>query len=148
MDHYYYSHGKASLRDQHKNIEPVPITRDNSEAIKKHVFGAVLDYIIRNKDIKYDLENITSFENISDERAAINEAVISSCGIPKNLEKDALVHLDEFVPYLENLAKTANVSGKSKAFYSRFLDEINPRYNLTSLRSTDPEVAVEVYWNR
>ena len=27
VDHYYYSHGRSALRDQHKNIEPIPITR-------------------------------------------------------------------------------------------------------------------------
>lgn len=150
VDHYYYSHGRNALRDQHKNIEPVPITRDNSEAVKKHVRGALLDLITRNNETKYDLDDISSIASISeeDERNEINKIVLSACGIKKSLEKDALLHLDEFVPYLKHLADSANVSGKSKKIYSVFLDEINPRYNLTSLRSTDPDVDVEVFWNK
>ena len=145
VDHYYYSHGRSALRDQHKNIEPIPITRNNGEAIRRHVYGACLDYIVMNKDTKYDTTNITSLENISKDREEINASVLSSCKVPTNLENDALLVLDEFVYYIETLVQTTKMERKPKAFYSRFLDDINPRYNLTSLRSTDPDVPIEVF---
>ena len=66
----------------------------------------------------------------------------------KNLENDALLDLDEFVYYIETLVRTTKMERKPKALYSRFLDDINPRYNLTSLRSTDPDVPIEVFWNQ
>ena len=148
VDHYYYSHGRSALSDQHKNIEPIPITRNNSEAIKRHVYGACLDYIVMNKDAKYDTANVTTLENISKDREEINASVLSSCGIPKNLENNALLHLDEFVYQIERLAQTTKIERKPKALYSRFLADINPQHNLTSLRSTDPDVTVEVFWNQ
>jgi len=148
VDHYYYTHGERVLKEQYENIEPVPITRENSEAIKKHVQGALLDHIVRSGNSVYDIEDIQTLKSLEENRDEINADVLSSCGLPPSLEEAALTHLDEFVYYLTQMAKTAGTSGKSKTLYSRFLDEINPKYNLTSLRSTDPEVIVEVFWNR
>lgn len=147
VDHYYYTHGKRALQEQYGNIEPVPITRDNSEAVKKHIQGAILDYVARNNGITYDIDDIRTFQSMQENRDEINSEVFSSCGIANSLEEDAIIHLDQFVSYLAQLANNTGSSGKSKVLYPRFLNEINPVYNLTALRSTDPEVTVEVFWN-
>jgi superfamily II DNA/RNA helicase len=151
IDHYYYSHGIQALRQQKKNIEPVAITRDNSEAIKKHLMGAVLDFIVRNKEeYGFDMEDISSFSTIHTEqeiRESLNKQVMESCNIPENLRDSYLADLDQFVYQLSEESINAAMSGIPRGMAYRFQNEWNPKKNLSSLRSTDPDVTIEVFWS-
>lgn len=149
VDHYYYYHGKNILKNPHLNIEPVPITRENSEVIKKHIQGALLDYITRNTDdSEYNLDDVTTFKVLDNHRNIINEEVLDACGI-RGTPEEPIDYLGEFIHILTDMAKNTIHGGRAKLFYpSRFSEEINPKYNLTKLRSTEPEVMVEVFWNK
>lgn len=151
IDHYYYSHGIQALRQQKKNIEPVAITRDNSEAIKKHMMGAVLDFIVRNNDeYGFDMEDISSFSTIHTEqniREDLNKQVMESCNIPENLRDNYLADLDQFIYELSQESINAAMSGIPRGMAYRFQNEWNPKRNLSSLRSTDPDVTIEVFWS-
>lgn len=149
IDHYYYSNGIHALKKQHANIEPIPITRDNTEAIKKHLQGAVFDYIMRNKDTDgFDMDNISSIASIAegDKRQDLNREVFESVNIPDAFQKQCLPQLDQFVSEITQEAHSASMSGRPKGIFYRFLNDWNPRWNLSSLRSTEPDVAIEVFW--
>ena len=149
VDHYYYAHGRHSIQKQHENIEPVPITRDNPVAIKKHVQGAVFDYIVRNADKGlFNIEDIRTFKELKTKRDEIVSEALASCNISNVLEKDAKRDVDKLLDVLIQIGNSVRTTGKSKVMRKRFMKDVNPKFNLTSLRSTDPEVTVEVFWNK
>jgi ATP-dependent helicase YprA (DUF1998 family) len=145
IDHFYYSNARQALKNPNMHIEPIPITRHNVEAMKKHARGCVLDYIISKQDAADYVEDFRKFAGINDRL----EEITSYCNDalqPKQTFKDDMVSaVKDFLEFLDNLGR--NEIG-SKSLFSKFREVINERYQLTSLRSTDREVLVEVMWGR
>ena len=150
VDHYYYSYGIQILRQKQKNIEPIVIARDNAEAIKKHIRGATLDYIVRHKELyKFDLKDISTLLALHEEknRNNLNHEVFNSCGINKNLWDVYMPDLDQFMTKLITKASNVKMSGQPRHLEYHFKQNWDPQWKLSSLRRTDPDVTVEVFWS-
>ncbi len=143
IDHYYFSKAQEALKDPSAHIEPVPITRNNIEASKKHVRGAFFDFVVSDMNLSVCLEDIRLFKDISTRLEEIENYCIKSLGTKGVLPQEIKPALKDFVNYIENLAQN-EISPKS--IFRRFMETINEKYQLTSLRSTDREVIVEVRW--
>jgi DEAD/DEAH box helicase domain-containing protein len=145
IDHYYYSNAKEALKNPALHIEPIPITRNNLEAVKKHARGAVLDFIMSGSDATEYVDDVRKLKNI----VSIQQQSIDYC--IRSLEPH-----QAFIEELKNtvadfLKDIQNVTGNeinSKSLFTKFREYINERYQLTSLRSTDREVLVEVMWTK
>ena len=147
IDHFYYSHGKKILKSEN-NVEPVVITRNNAEAIKKHIRGATLDFITRAKNLNYFSGNdSTSINILSDKliRYKLNKEVFESCGIPENLHDLYLLDVDQFVAELIN--DQLNDAQKHMISQKYFEQDLNTKWNLASLRCIEPNVIVEEVWS-
>nr|WP_276977559.1 DEAD/DEAH box helicase [Ferrimicrobium acidiphilum] len=144
VDHYYYSNGQRALQNPLANVEPVPITRDNLEALKKHSRGAVFDWLARMPGSATTFEDFRELKRIKESVNEIAEACESSVGNVSAEEKStADSSTREFVDWLTNLAFNENAPS---SLFGKFYDQINERYQLTALRSTDREITVEVRW--
>ena len=147
IDHFYYSYGKKILKSEN-NVEPVVITRNNAEAIKKHIRGAALDFITRAKNLNYFSGNdSTSINILSDKliRYKLNKEVFESCGIPENLHDLYLLDVDQFVAELIN--DPLNDTQKHMISQKYFEQDLNTKWNLASLRCIEPNVIVEEVWS-
>jgi superfamily II DNA/RNA helicase len=145
IDHYYFSNAREALKNPSAHIEPVPITRNNIEASKKHARGAFFDFIATDKDLSNNLDDLRAFKNISSKLPEIEVYCINALGRKGILPQEIKPTLREFVNYIENLALN-ELQRDSVA--KVFTDKINVKYQLTSLRSTDREVMIEVRWTR
>jgi ATP-dependent helicase YprA (DUF1998 family) len=145
IDHYYFSNAREALRDPTAHIEPVPITRNNIEASKKHVRGALFDYVVSDIDLSDYLEDFRMFANITAKLKDIEDHCIKALGKKGVLTQEIAPCLQEFVEYLVNMSKNEMAPNK---LFRKFRETINEKYQLTSLRSTDREVVVEVLWTR
>jgi superfamily II DNA/RNA helicase len=143
IDHYYFSNAKEALKNPTLHIEPVPITRNNIEACKKHARGAFFDYIVSENSLPYSLDDFRSFKGITTRFADIEKYCIKALGQKGVLSKEISPALKDFVDYIENLAQNEM---SSSTLMKRFMEAINEKYQLTSLRSTDREVVIEVRW--
>ena len=143
IDHYYFSNAQEALKNPAAHIEPVPITRNNIEASKKHARGAALDYVISDQNRSCNLDDFRTFKNISTDLSNIENYCIKALGKKGVLPDQIKPTLEEFVNYLQNLALN-ELSPNS--LFKKFREQINEKYQLTSLRSTDREVVVEVRW--
>ncbi len=143
IDHYYFSNAQEALKNPSAHIEPVPITRNNIEASKKHVRGAFFDYVITDPDLSSCLDDLRAFKNITTKLPDIENYCIGSLGEKGVLPQEITPTLKEFVSYIENLALNELAPN---SLFKRFRDTINEKYQLTSLRSTDREVIIEVRW--
>jgi superfamily II DNA/RNA helicase len=145
IDHYYFSNAQEALKNPAAHIEPVPITRNNIEASKKHLRGALFEYIVTDPDLSGGIEDIRTFKNITAKLPDIEKYCMSALGKKGVLPQEVLPALKEFVNYFQNMA--LNELSPNSVF-KRFRDTINEKYQLTSLRSTDREVVIEVRWTR
>ncbi len=145
IDHYYFSNAKEALKSPTLHIEPIPITRNNIEASKKHARGAVFDYIISESSVPFNLDDFRTLKGIEKRLPEIESYAIKALGSKGVLSKELSPVLKGFVEDLENMAQN-EIS--SNSLMKRFMDTINERYQLTSLRSTDREVVIEVRWTR
>lgn len=145
IDHYYFSNAKEALRKPSAHIEPVPITRNNIEASKKHIRGALFDYIVSDSDLSFCIDDFRTFKDITAKLSDIENYCITALGKKGVLPNEIIPSLREFVNYIETLSQN-ELSPNS--LYRKFREIINEKYQLTSLRSTDREVIVEVCWTR
>jgi DEAD/DEAH box helicase domain-containing protein len=145
IDHYYYSNAKEALKDPTRHIEPVPITRHNAEALAKHARGAVFDYLMLLPECMDYLNDFRTLKDIS----AAEPQIVNSCidclkvGPAEAAEIQAAVH-----SFLGDLATGAQNEIAPVQLFKRFHGTINQKYQLTSLRSTDREVTIEVMWGK
>lgn len=143
IDHYYYSNARKYLKDPLTQIEPVPITRNNLSVVKKHAKGAVFDYIMSSKDSIDYVNDFRQLRDIKDKKDDIIKHVLQSLNLndstPGEIEDTVL----EFLDYLTNLGINEITSSN---LFNKFSDIVNPRHQLTNLRSTDREVTVEIKW--
>jgi superfamily II DNA/RNA helicase len=145
IDHYYFSNAREALRDPSAHIEPVPITRNNIEASKKHVRGALFDYVVSDIDLSDYLDDFRKFKDITTKLKDIEDHCIKALGKKGVLTQEIAPCLSEFMEYLVNLSKNELAPN---TLFKKFNGIINEKYQLTSLRSTDREVVVEVLWAR
>ena len=104
---------------------------------------------MRNKDTDgFDMDNISSIASIAegDKRQDLNREVFESVNIPDAFQKQCLPQLDQFVSEIAQEARSSSMSGRPKGIFYRFWNDWNPKWNLSSLRSTEPSVAIEVFW--
>jgi ATP-dependent helicase YprA (DUF1998 family) len=145
IDHYYFSNAREALRDPSAHIEPVPITRNNIEASKKHVRGALFDYVVSDIDLSDYLDDFRKFKDITTKLKDIEDHCIKALGKKGVLTQEIAPCLMEFMEYLVNLSKNELAPN---TLFKKFNGIVNEKYQLTSLRSTDREVVVEVLWAR
>lgn len=145
IDHYYYSNAKEALKNPSLHIEPVPITRNNLEAVKKHARGAVFDFLMSNADAKDYVDDVRKLKSIGGRYDSILHYCFDSLKPNEGFKEELSNAIKEFLDYIQNVA--ANEIN-SKALVKKFKETINERFQLTSLRSTDREVLVEVVWAR
>jgi superfamily II DNA/RNA helicase len=145
IDHYYFSNAREALRDPTAHIEPVPITRNNIEASKKHVRGALLDYVTSELELSEYLDDFRKFANIGSRFEELENHCIHALGKKGVVLEEIRPCISEFVDYLVNIAKNELTPN---TLFKKFRETINEQYQLTSLRSTDREVVVEVLWTR
>jgi len=144
IDHYYYSNAREALRNPFLHIEPVPITRNNVEAMKKHARGAVFDFLISEKASSNYVEDFRSLANIKEMQTDIRTHVLRVVDPPGVFVPDVEGALESFLDYIQNLAQNEM---NPNTLFTKFWKVINEEYQLTSLRSTDREVVVEVLWS-
>lgn len=143
IDHYYYSNAKEALKNPALHMEPIPITRNNLEAVKKHARGAVLDFIMSGTDAAEYVDDVRKLKSI----AAIQDAAIQYCIEllePNEAFKEEVK--STVIDFIKEVQNVASNEINSKTLFSKFKENINERFQLTSLRSTDREVLVEVMW--
>jgi superfamily II DNA/RNA helicase len=145
IDHYYYTNAKEALRDPTAHIEPVPLTRNNVEALKKHARGAVFDYLMAQPECTDYLDDFRSLRALSNMRQQIVDYCFRSLEVSRPFEAEIREAINEF---LDELITSAANEIATVALPKRFHETINQKYQLTSLRSTDREVMVEVIWAR
>jgi hypothetical protein len=145
IDHYYYSNAKEALKRPGLHIEPVPIARNNIEALKKHVRGAVLDMIAMREDVTDYTEDFRNIKNLDSIQGEVEAHCIATFQPPTVFHEEIRKTVDEF---LKRLLKLAGSEIGPKNLFTKFNESIKDQYQLTSLRSTDREVTVEVMWTR
>jgi DEAD/DEAH box helicase domain-containing protein len=145
IDHYYYTNAKEALKDPTTHIEPVPLTRNNVEALKKHARGAVFDYLMAQPECTDYLNDFRSLRVLDDKRSQMLDYCVDSLEVGLPFETEIREAVGEF---LDELVTGAENEIASVPLPKRFHETINQKYQLTSLRSTDREVMVEVIWAR
>ena len=100
IDHYYFSNAQEALKNPAAHIEPVPITRNNIEASKKHARGAVLDYLVSDQNRSCNVDDFRTFKNISTDLINIENYCIKALGKKGVLQDQIKPTLEEFVNYL------------------------------------------------
>lgn len=123
----------------------MPITRNNIEASKKHVRGALLDYVASETELSEYLDDFRKFANIGSKFNELENHCIRALGKKGVIIEEISPCISEFVGYLVNIAKNELTPN---TLFKKFRETINEQYQLTSLRSTDREVVVEVLWTR
>lgn len=145
IDHYYYTNAQEALKDPATHIEPIPLTRNNVEAFKKHARGAVFDYLMLQRDCTDYVNDFRSLRRLSGMRPQILDYCVSILKVGSPFEAELREAVGDFV---DELVTSAENEIASVALVKRFHETINQKYQLTSLRSTDREVMVEVIWAR
>lgn len=143
IDHYYYSNAKEALKNQTLHMEPIPITRNNLEGVKKHARGAVLDFLMSTIEASEYVEDIRRLASIDTIQDTMIRYCIDSLRPNEAFKEEVESTIVDFIKEIKNMASNEiNI----KTLFSKFKENINERFQLTSLRSTDREVLVEVMW--
>lgn len=143
VDHYYFTGLRQQLRDPLRAVEPVPLVRENIEATKLHAKCAVMDYMashdrsptwlddVRKLPVDNDLIKMTDFKQYVDE----------TLDPPDGARDEVMKDVERFVGELndERAGRLQPVE-----VYRWFWSELNKKHQLTNMRSTDPQVLVEV----
>ncbi len=153
IDHYYLSDAKKKISEPQKSIEPIPITRDNPEIIKRQMYSAVYDYIscLDNSpqiwaDIKTKMKE--EFGNRSDMMYDPDKeySPINALGLTGNQIQEYQENLEKFVKKeVTRLDKLVQGMPKSEFLYSH-KDSPNKKYKIFDIRQTEKQVNVEMIW--
>jgi hypothetical protein len=144
VDHYYFADLPQQLEDTTKAVEPVPITRQNVEAMKHHARCCVLDYLSAHDRAPEWLDDIRKLPlgpggNVTS--SELRGYVRDSLSIPTAWEGEVLQAVDEFIG---ELVEARGSRLQPVSYFEWFLNESNEIHQHTNLRSTDPQVLVEV----
>lgn len=145
IDHYYYSNAKEALKNPTTHIEPIPLTRNNIEALKKHARGVVFDYLVMQPNCMDYLDDVRLLRSLCEIEPEIMDYATNCLKVDAPFVDDVKEALSQFIDEL--ISGAQNEIGPVK-LYKKFLNTINEKHQLTSLRSTDREVMVEVMWAR
>ena len=155
VDHYYLVDAKKKIAEQHASIEPIPITRDNREIIKRHLVSSFLDSISSLPDSPNLWENIQKDGKLAEAVVARGAdmydtnkefSAINSLGLS---EREKNYYQPEFKKIVESI--TDKLAGQiqpiTKFQYLHGGDRsLDGRFKYSNLRDTEEKVSVEVNW--
>lgn len=153
IDHYYLSDAKKKISEPQKSIEPIPITRDNPEIIKRQMYAAAYDYISCLEDSPQLWQDIKTkmkeeFENRADKIYDPNTGFspIKALGLSGTQIAEYQDDLKKFVDK-EVTRFGSLVQGMQKnEFLNTHRDSPNQRYKIFDIRQTEKQVSVEMIW--
>jgi len=150
IDHYFYSDARKKIKEQHKNLEPIPITRNNPDAIQKHLRSSIFEILASWKDSENMFDDL---RELSTEFSALKEKIIeesmSNLSLTQEQMESGLSSINSFVKELETEFKKFSDLNQKMSMGKKFFDPVSgfsDKYRLTDLRSTEPPVAVEIFW--
>ena len=146
---------KKKIAEQHASIEPIPITRDNREIIKRHLVSSFLDSISSLPDSPNLWENIQKDGKLAEAVVARGAdmydtnkefSAINSLGLS---EREKNYYQPEFKKIVESI--TDKLAGQiqpiTKFQYLHGGDRsLDGRFKYSNLRDTEEKVSVEVNW--
>lgn len=144
VDHYYFVNLPQQLQDVARAVEPVPITRQNVEAAKHHARCAVLDYLSAHRRAPEWLDDIRKLPLGPGGSIPVGDLlrhVLNTLTPPAAWEGEITAAVEDFVAELVE-AKGSRLQPVS--YFDWFWTESNELHQHTNLRSTDPQVLVEV----
>jgi len=144
VDHYYFVNGRRMLNNPQSHSEPVPITRDNISAVKKHSLGCTFDYLMSRPDADKFARSYKALREVLDYKDKIINYVEKAIELSETYREEIIDDLDEFLEYIYDDSSGIIYDEK---LMKAFIDNINFEYQLTNLRSTDKEVPVEIRWS-
>lgn len=146
IDQFFYSDARKKISQQHKYLEPIPITRDNPDAIGKHLRATILDIICSMDDSQSIIENISnlmSFMTMS--KNEIIEDALRTLNI-KSEEEDYKNITTEFIDELIRSSNETKQTGGKVSMFTKFFEEYDPEYGMTNYRNSESNVYVKTIW--
>ena len=145
VDHYYFADLPQQLSDPARAIEPVPITRQNVEAMRHHAMCCVLDYLSaqeRAPEWIDDIRKLPVGPGGAVTAADLRDYASRALSPPAAWSGEVLGAVDEF---LAELIEARGSRLQPVPYFEWFYTESNEIHQHTNLRSTDPQVLVEVF---
>lgn len=146
IDHYFYSDAKKKVAEQHKHLEPIPLTRNNPDALIKHLKGAVFDVIASNPlgyEILDELGTLSSKKVF--EKNQIVDEVLQLLELSTN-DSEFKAELKDFVDDVFTSSEDIVATGSKKSLRELFFEEYSKIHNITNFRDSDATVNVETFW--
>lgn len=151
IDQFFYSDAKKKISEQHKNMEPIPITRDNPDAINKHLMASVFDILAAKEDSEKTLSDLRDLDlEITGNENRIAEESFQILGLTEQQIENSEAVLKRFLQNFSELTQTQKKLDQKQTLGKKFFEDVsgfNEKYGLTNLRSTESSVAVEISWD-
>lgn len=146
IDQFFYSDARKKIGEQHKHLEPIPITRNNPDAIEKHLRASVFDIISSMDGSQSIMENIS---NLDSGMTLTKDQIIGEALKTIRIRAEEKDYVDKVTGFLDDMIRSAieiRNTGTKVSMMEKFFDEYSPEYNLTNYRNSEPNVYVETYW--
>jgi len=151
IDNYFYSDAKRKISEQHKNLEPIPITRDNPDAILKHLRAGIFDILAGYDAAEKMFADLRLLDHeMSGIQVKVVEDAMKNLGLNEEQMAAANKPFSEFVKELSDLAQQSTKLSQKISLIGKFFEPatgFSDKYRLSDLRSTEPSVAVEISWD-
>ncbi len=151
IDQFFYSDAKKKIGEQHINMEPIPITRDNPDAIEKHLKASVFDIIATMEGSEKTLSDLRNLDlEITGQEDKISEEAFKILGLTEQQIEYSHLSLKKFIQKVSDVTQTQVKLNQKITMGKKFFEPVsgfNNKYGLTNLRSTEISVAIEVSWD-
>lgn len=150
IDHYFYSDAKRKISMQHNYLEPIPITKNNPDAMERHLRATVLESICCWRDSNKLLEDVRELEpELEARKAALAEESMKRLSLTEEQKLQYADSIREFLQKFSEHLNTIKQMSQKLSMAQLFHDKIRGLkkiYRLDDLRSTESQVTVEVIW--
>lgn len=151
IDHYFYSNAKRKISKQHQNMEPIPLTRNNPDAIRKHLRASVFDMISSWDNSEKFFEDLRLLDSeLVENSDALIEGSMKILSLTEDQLEENRPSIKQFIQELKKDVNQATKLNRKESIYQRFFESATgygDKYRLTDLRSTEPSIAVEISWD-
>jgi superfamily II DNA/RNA helicase len=149
IDHFYHSDAKRKITEQHNSLEPIPITRNNQDAISKNLRAAIFDIISSWDDSENVMEDLRLLEpDLSAQKESLISESLKNLALTDEQQEMSRPAAKEMVESILQKAGAVKSTDIKSSLIQKFKETngYNDKYRLSDLRSTDSQVYVDVIW--
>lgn len=151
IDQFFYSDAKKKISQQHKNMEPIPITRDNPDAVQKHLMASVFDIVSSKEDAEKIIGDLRLLDiEVTGQEDRISEEAFKILGLNDVQIEQSATNFKRFIKGISDVTQNQIKKDEKMSLGKKFFDDVsgfNVKHGLTNLRSTEDSVAIEVSWD-